>query len=72
MPDDWAEIRRQVRVACAPDAGADGASRKACVDCGAEFWDWTEKWRRYCASCGAERMRARWRRGQAPRSSRRT
>lgn len=57
MLADYAEALRQLRLACAPAAGDPAASLKVCTDCAADFWDWTDKWRRYCADCGALRQR---------------
>jgi hypothetical protein len=58
MARDFPEGQAEIRKLLAPPVGDPAASRKVCVDCGTGFWDWTVKWRTYCADCGAERMRA--------------
>ena len=60
MPSDYAAAQAEIRKQCAPDPGDHRGRWVPCVDCGAQFWDWTEKWRRYCADCGAERQRRQW------------
>lgn len=57
MASDFAEIQRQVRIACAPEPGSKGAVERVCIDCTATFWDRAGKSRPRCADCSADRAR---------------